>query len=333
MHPTLALFKRSAWANERLIAFCADQPAEVVSTPAEADVLGPIDAQFTHMVLADVSFVPWITGERRQPSLSADAPIPLNDLRGPMQWAAERWPGALDHDRDPELVFEIQRRSGPAAMTDWLALQQALHHCDDHRAQIGTQLGRQGIEGPELDLWAYFESEAPDRSTEAEGVRARRDAVLRRGFGHHAWATEELLARCMDLSADELALTAPGTFGSILDTLDHMVSSNRSYLSRLNGTGRLPRLNAGALAPLQGHFHDTSEAWLTYLDARPDFDEEIDMSDGTKVPAWVIVAQALHHGNDHRTHVCTVLMHHGLEAPSLSPWAYSRSLEKPQVSA
>jgi uncharacterized damage-inducible protein DinB len=150
--------------------------------------------------------------------------------------------------------------------------------------------------------------------------------VLRRGFEVHEWATETLLARCAELPADQLALTAPGTFGSILDTLDHMVSSNRSYLSRLQGTGRQPRLNAAAVEPLQEHFSRTSEGWLAYLDSKPDFDDEIDMSDGTKVPAWVIVAQALHHGNDHRTHVGTVMMHHGLSAPSVTPWAYFGSL-------
>ena len=134
------------------------------------------------------------------------------------------------------------------------------------------------------------------------------------------------MARCIELSADELQFTAPGTFGSILDTLDHMVSSNRSYLSRLQGAGRLPRLNAGAVEPLREHFRSSSEEWLAFLDAKPDFDHEIEMQDGTKVPAWVIVAQALHHGNDHRTHIGTVMLHHGLSAPNLALRPYFRSL-------
>ena len=100
---------------------------------------------------AEAVFLPWVTGERPEDPISDDKPLPLDDLREPMQWVAERWPGALDFDRDPEVVFEIQRRTGSAEMTDWLVLVQFLHHGDDHRAQIGTQLGRQGIEGPELD--------------------------------------------------------------------------------------------------------------------------------------------------------------------------------------
>jgi len=27
----------------------------------------------------------------------------------------------------------------------------------------------------------------------------------------------------------------------------------------------------------------------------------------------VVLLQAMHHGNDHRTHICTILGHHGIE--------------------
>jgi len=322
----LALFQRNAWATERLLDFCATQPAGVLTAPGDKDVLGPIDVQLTHLVAGEVGLLPRVTGERREDRIGGDRPLPLEDLREPMRWVAERWPAALDFDRDPEVVFQIQRRTGPADMTDWVVLLHFLHHGDDHRAQIGTQLGRDGIEGPELDLWAYFEAEGSGRPHEDASARPRRDSVLRRGFEVHEWATEALLARCVELPADQLGLTAPGTFGSILDTLDHMVSSNRSYLSRLQGTGRQPRLNAGAVERLREHFGRTSVGWLAYLDSKPDFDQEIEMQDGTKVPAWVIVAQALHHGNDHRTHIGTVMMHHGLSAPSVTPWDYFSSL-------
>jgi hypothetical protein len=38
----------------------------------------------------------------------------------------------------------------------------------------------------------------------------------------------------------------------------------------------------------------------------------------------LIFVQALHHGNDHRTQICTVLSANGYEAPDLSGWAYWR---------
>ena len=43
---------------------------------------------------------------------------------------------------------------------------------------------------------------------------------------------------------------------------------------------------------------------------------------GGESPAWVFVLQAIHHGNDHRTHVGTVLLNHQLEAPEIDVWHY-----------
>jgi uncharacterized damage-inducible protein DinB len=328
MHPMLALFRRNAWASEQLLDFCAKQPAEVVKAPASGDVYGAIDAQFAHIVLAETGYLPWITGERRESRISSAKPPQLDEMREPMHWAAERWQGALDFRRDPETVFMIQRRSGPAAMTDWLALLQALHHGDDHRAQIGTLLGRHHIDGPELDLWSFYAANAPESSA---GNVSRRDVVLRRAFGHHIWATDELLKRCADLSPQQLALTAPGTYGLLLDTMDHLVSADRSYLSRLRGTGRQPALNAGAVEPLQAQFAQSGADWLAYLDSHADYDEMIMLRDGDQVPAWVILSQAIHHGNDHRTHAGTVLMHHGITYPELDPWEYGSAIGALQI--
>lgn len=39
-------------------------------------------------------------------------------------------------------------------------------------------------------------------------------------------------------------------------------------------------------------------------------------------PAWILVLQAIHHGNDYRTHIGTVLLGHGVEAPDLDVCAY-----------
>ena len=36
----------------------------------------------------------------------------------------------------------------------------------------------------------------------------------------------------------------------------------------------------------------------------------------------VVLLQAMHHGNDHRTHVCTILGTHGIEYGDMDVWAY-----------
>jgi hypothetical protein len=36
----------------------------------------------------------------------------------------------------------------------------------------------------------------------------------------------------------------------------------------------------------------------------------------------LLIGQALHHGNDHRTQICTVLSANGFESPDLDFWRY-----------
>jgi uncharacterized damage-inducible protein DinB len=203
-------------------------------------------------------------------------------------------------------------------MPDWLPLIQTVHHGDDHRTQVNTLLSRLGIEAPDLDGWSFGESEAAVPGDKSRDWWA---PLLRRFFGHHLWATEQLLKHCLTLSPEQLALTAPGTFGSIIDTLDHLVSSDRSYLAGVTVGGRLPPLNAGGAAPLLEHLARSREGWLTYLDSKPDFEAMVRRKDRS-YPAWILVLQAIHHGNDHRTHAGTALLRHGLEPGDLDVWGY-----------
>jgi uncharacterized damage-inducible protein DinB len=41
----------------------------------------------------------------------------------------------------------------------WVPLVQFSHHGSDHRSQIGTILTLNGLEAPELDVWAYATAE------------------------------------------------------------------------------------------------------------------------------------------------------------------------------
>ena len=43
--------------------------------------------------------------------------------------------------------------------------------------------------------------------------------VLQDAFGHHVWATLRLIDACLALTPDQLEMTVPGTYGSILATM------------------------------------------------------------------------------------------------------------------
>src|SRR5215211_5887759 len=70
--------------------------------------------------------------------------------------------------------------------------------------------------------------------------------VLDKLFAHNAWASLKLLDFCERLSDEQLDATAIGGFGSIRNTLQHIVGAEVSYVERVNG-----KLPAELLSPNQ----------------------------------------------------------------------------------
>lgn len=324
MHPVIALFSRNAWATDRLLGFCAGRPETAL--PPEGDVYGNIDTLFNHIVSSEAGYLRLVTGKFPKDRVLLSEPRPLGDLREPAESLLKLWLETLSTERNPEAVLPFQRGDDPELMPDWLPLVQAAHHGDDHRTQVATLLSRHRIEAPDLDGWSFAETAA-----HAAGGKPREwwAPLLRRFFGHHLWATERLLEHCRALAPAQLALTAAGTYGSIGDTLDHLMSSDRSYLSGLTGHGRTPPLDAGGPGPLLEHLARQREGWMAYLDSGPDFDAMIQRSGGS-YPAWVLALQAIHHGNDHRTHAGTALLRNGLVPEEIDVWGYAMAEGKLQ---
>ena len=70
---------------------------------------------------------------------------------------------------------------------------------------------------------------------------------------------------------------------------------------------------------------DATWAGLLARDLDPDTVlEEVDEDDGYRKGATVGIrfAQALHHGTDHRSQICTALTALGVEPPSIDAWDY-----------
>src|SRR5438132_11563278 len=153
MHPTLALFHRNAWATERLLNWCQWQPA--TARPAGPDVYGGIEATFNHIMAAETRYLHLLTGGWPADPVKEKSPRALAELREPGRRLAQNWLEVLDTERDLEEIRVHKRERGDEEMPDWLPLVQAVHHSDDHRAQIGTLLGRAGVITPDLDGWFY----------------------------------------------------------------------------------------------------------------------------------------------------------------------------------
>ena len=152
--------------------------------------------------------------------------------------------------------------------------------------------------------------------------------VLRSMFEHHLWATEVLIDHLDRLPAEQLDASVPGTYGSMIDTLTHMIDADTRYLLRLRdptpplavdrvgirsaapiGDAGAPRsVGRGAGRPGGGELH----AAILGRDDYPDTDPAESM----------LLIQAIHHGNDHRTQICSTLGALELPLPEIDGWDF-----------
>jgi len=64
------------------------------------------------------------------------------------------------------------------------------------------------------------------------------NSPLEDAFGHHVWATLRVVDACLALSPEQLETAVPGTYGSILETVRHLVGADASYLFVMTGGRR-----------------------------------------------------------------------------------------------
>lgn len=154
--------------------------------------------------------------------------------------------------------------------------------------------------------------------------------ILRALFEHHFWATETLIHHLEGLPADRLDASVPGTYGSMIDTLTHMIDADSRYLLRMREPSPSPAEDRTgiSLAQLRSEMAAHRERWAAVLDEleRGELSAQIvgHASDYPDTPdaEGLLLIQALHHGNDHRTQICSTLGALGEEVPELDGWDY-----------
>ena len=154
-------------------------------------------------------------------------------------------------------------------------------------------------------------------------------SLMRDAFAHHTWATKRLAEACLELTPDQLTAEVTGTYGSILETMRHIVADDWFYLGVL--TGRRPAFESHPhmmdIAELSVAVDILETDWEGLLagDLDPDaIVKEVDDEDGFQRDATLglHLAQALHHGNEHRAQICTAFTIVGVEPPGVSVFKF-----------
>ena len=151
-------------------------------------------------------------------------------------------------------------------------------------------------------------------------------------FSHHLWANIVIFGRCCELTEEQLDASIPGVFGSIRETLIHIMRAERSYFSRVS-TGKQykhpkddPQLS---IKDLVTEVKSTGVDFIKWASKVDEKDSVMIDWDGKmrEVPKTIILNQVINHATEHRSQIMSILTQIGIEAPDVSSWTYFDQLE------
>jgi uncharacterized damage-inducible protein DinB len=151
--------------------------------------------------------------------------------------------------------------------------------------------------------------------------------VLLELYRHKTWATLRLIEHCQGLDDETLDATIPGTFGTIRDTLRHLVRAEEGYFRTVTRERLAEILPDGPipLGELAERIRRLGPRWETLAQDPDAPSREVTTRDGWRMPGAVPMAQAIHHADDHRSHILSILGARGLAVPDLDVWSYADS--------
>lgn len=157
-------------------------------------------------------------------------------------------------------------------------------------------------------------------------------SVLTKLFDHNTWANLKLLDFCEGLSDDQLDATAIGCFGSIRDTLLHIVSAEVDYVNLVNdklSEVPLPSDQFPGLEVLKEGVRWAGDELLQLaISARADTIVRVMRPQEPifEYPLASLMVQVLNHSTEHRTQISTIITQLGIEPPALTGWKYMREM-------
>lgn len=154
-------------------------------------------------------------------------------------------------------------------------------------------------------------------------------------YRHHRWSNLVMIDCLSTLTDEQLALIVPGTYGSSLDTIRHVISSDADYVRIIPDAPDVPQIGQdGAFEgwdELRRVADAADSALISYVDGLVEdrFFVDIDIDDGEAFDLTLsfMLGQIIHHANEHRSQIRTTLSTHEITPPEISVWAWRKSDE------
>ena len=144
---------------------------------------------------------------------------------------------------------------------------------------------------------------------------------------YNVWANLQLLMLCEGLSEAQLQTSAPGAYGTIYDTLVHIVKAEGGYATLLGGKEMAApfRWEDKPTVSAIRHYAESYGPTLIDIMSRADPDAIIrqQWDEGLATyKAVTILIQIINHGVEHRTNITTILAALGVATPDIDGWGY-----------
>ena len=156
-----AMFQHNAWANLKLLDFCASLSDEQLSATA-VGTYGAIRVTLLHLIRAETRYVEHATGKLPPHPISLDHFPGFDPLREDARWtSAELLLLALSARADSIVTQRQPDRVEEYKLADLMP--QTITHSTEHRTHVSAILTQLGLEPPDLSGWHWMEEKGDFR--------------------------------------------------------------------------------------------------------------------------------------------------------------------------
>lgn len=156
-------------------------------------------------------------------------------------------------------------------------------------------------------------------------------------FTYNMWANLRLLDACSQLTDAQLDFTAQGVYGSIRETLIHIVAGEERDMRDCNIAHLIPNPPLDESTPFTG-FDDLkkrskhSGTALIAVAEKADPHEILNLPEDYIAPMFVVLIGVVSHALEHRSQIATLMSLQGIKPPRLDIWGYNNDVLRPSKS-
>jgi uncharacterized damage-inducible protein DinB len=156
------------------------------------------------------------------------------------------------------------------------------------------------------------------------------EALITDLFRQNEWANHRLLEVCRKLTDEQLDTKAVGAYGTIRETLVHMLGAEQRYVARLDGPELEPRVHESLGFPgfdaLALSATRAAEGMIERAGVMLGVTVEREINAGRfEMDTEVVFVQMLNHSTEHRSQINTILTALGIQAPGLDGWSLGQT--------